>query len=134
MNNYLRDIFQVEEKLRNAEKEVAAFDNGSDFTSDFEDVAAARAWFRRVQQFGHNMLRDLKEDALPAPGRPHERWLLYASADVSVNSGNGSIRCQLCNKCRASLSVVNGKDKKPDVKMPVLARANGLWHGPDPEE
>ena len=27
-----------------------------------------------------------------------------------------------------------GKSRRPDVRMPVLARANGMWRGPDPVE
>eukprot|EP00973_Karenia_brevis_P094306 12421815-Karenia_brevis.AAC.1 len=45
------------------------------------------------------------------------------------------ITCSLCKHCRAALSKIDGKGtQRPTVHMPSEARANGLWHGPEPEE
>ena len=43
----------------------------------------------------------------------------------------------MCKHCLRDLSAVSSDEKngkKPKAKMPFYARANGLWHGPDPKE
>ena len=87
-----------------------------------------------MQLWNENLRRDLIEDSLPAPGRPHERWLFFSCSDVSADSDTGALCCRLCKACRSALSAVTGHEKKPKVEMPRMARANGMWRGPDPEE
>ena len=57
-----------------------------------------------------------------------------AASCVVTNASTGRINCHLCNKCRASLSGVRCKERFPSVNMPLHARANGMWRGPDPVE
>ena len=61
--------------------------------------------------------------------------MLFASDTLQVQDGNGEISCLLCKHCLAALANVDYV-KKPQkmARMPVQARANGLWHGPDPTE
>jgi len=40
--------------------------------------------------------------------------------------------CLLCRKCCAAFSHFDTKKQCPAVALPAEARANGLWHGPDP--
>ena len=51
----------------------------------------------------------------------------YRGANLQVNVADGAISCSLCKRCKAALC-------RFKVRMPEYARANGLWHGPDPEE
>ena len=134
VNTYSKDFFNLGGKADDAEKSVAAFKEESDLSTDFTNVSAAKAWQRRVRLYCENIREALRQDAIPAPGRPHERWLLYPASCVITNVSSGSFSCQLCNKCRTSLSGVTGREKIPNVKMPVYARANGMWRGPDPNE
>ena len=71
---------------------------------------------------------------MPAPGQCGARWLLFPCDTAVVNNCTGEIRCQLCKKCRGVLSAVISSSGKPNARMPPMARANGLWRGPDPEE
>ena len=134
MNNYLNDVFKIKEKEGAASREVAAFVEGSECLTEFTDESKAKAWLRRVKKWIQQTCDAIRQDSIPAPGRSHERWLLYDASCVVTNASTGRINCHLCNKCRASLSGVTGKERKPSVNMPLHARANGMWRGPDPVE
>ena len=134
MNNYLNNVFQIKEKEGAASREVAAFVEGSECLTEFTDESKAKAWLRRVKKWIQQTCDAIRQDSIPAPGRSHERWLLYDASCVVTNASTGRINCHLCNKCRASLSGVTGKERKPSVNMPLHARANGMWRGPDPVE
>ena len=59
----------------------------------------------------------------------------YLGADLQVNVADGAISCSLCKRCKAVLCRFKDDAKKnPNLRMPEYARANGFWHGPDPEE
>ena len=52
---------------------------------------------------------------------------------MSVDSETGVISCYLCKSCLKALSNVDAFAGSK-VHMPMYARANGLWRGPDPPE
>ena len=135
---YLRRIFRMDEKIVEAEREVAEHesDNSTGWIKCFENVGAARSWLRRLRLWAENLRQDLIADSVPAPGQEaNRRWLLYRSDCMDLNNSTGAITCFLCKKCCAALSHVDKSSKRKSVaKMPELARANGLWHGPDPPE
>ena len=132
IDTYLEKFFLTKERLEEAEKEVKDFDDGE---SSFATVDAAKSWVRRVRCWVDNLRRDLVEDSVPAPSGGN-RWLLFhRSPEMSIDSETGAISCHLCKSCLKALSKVEAASgKKPDVRMPMYARANGLWRGPDPQE
>lgn len=77
--------------------------------------------------------RDLVQDSVSAPGDADQRWLLYPSA-VTTDDGTGAVVCPLCKRCRAAFSRVQGSAKTSRLRVPDVARASGMWRGPDPEE
>ena len=95
----------------NASKEIAAFVEGSGYFMEFKHESTATAWLRRVKKWTEQTCDAIRPDAIPAPGRPHERWLLYDASGVVTNASTGRINCHQCKKCRASLSGVTGKNK-----------------------
>ena len=117
-----------------AKREILAFQEGSDMSSIFESLSAAESWARRVETWIKNLRQDLEGDSLPAPGQCGARWLLFPCDTAVVNNSTGEIHCQLCKKCRGALSAVISSTGKPSAHMPQMARANGLWRKPDPEE
>ena len=78
------------------------------------------------------MRRDLVADSVSAPDQSESRWMLYKTDDLHVDSSTGTLHCRLCRKCRDCLSRVEEKTRKPHLAMPAAARANGMWHGPEP--
>ena len=134
INQYLERFFHVSGRLSAARMAVATFENDTGASPSFPSLAAAESWERRVQQWCENLRRDLHGDSLEAPGRSDQKWLLFSSEEVSIESGTGAISCQLCKKCRDAFAKVRATDRRPDVRMPEMARANGMWLGPEPEE
>ena len=133
IENYLRNFFNVDAKLDTADREIHTFDASSNVKSTcFATLDAARSWWKRVNTWGENLRRDLRADSVPAPGLAGRRWLLFPSESLQIDDHTGEIRCLLCRKCAASLSSLD--EQKPKTKMPMQARANGLWHGPQPDE
>ena len=130
VEKYLRRIFHIEERVASATMGEAAFEEGCDYPKEFESQAAARCWLKRVRRWVDNLRRDIRQDSVPAPGDGAQRWLLYPTSSLSQKA-NGDIDCLLCKRCFASLSHVD-KSKEPAARMPPDARANGMWHGPDP--
>ena len=53
---------------------------------------------------------------------------------MQIHPDTGAIFCSLCKHCIEPLRRVEGSRKRPHVTMPAQARANGMWHGPDPPE
>ena len=53
---------------------------------------------------------------------------------MQIHPDIGAIFCSLCKHCTEPLRRVQGPSKRPHVTMPGQARANGMWHGPDPPE
>jgi hypothetical protein len=140
IRSYLRVFFKQEERLRTAQIEghITGDSDGHRFDTTFSSFLSedlANSWLRRVVQWGENLNRDLCSDSVPAPGCRGERWLLFRSSSLNVDEQSDGITCFLCKHCRGSLSqVTKGDPPKPQVRMPERARANGMWHGPDPVE
>ena len=130
VENYLRRFFHVEERLESAAEDVASFEEGNECHGTFASHDAAQCWQLRVQQWVKNLQADIRADSVPAPGDPSQRWLLYAT-DALQQDSSGDIECFLCRRCKDALGRTDSKNR-PDVKMPAEARANGMWHGPDP--
>ena len=134
VENYLEHVFKVSERIADATKEVMAFEEDNALTSVFDSVGTASAWKRRVERWVRNLRRDMRSDAILAPGRSDAWWLLYSSSNMSRHVQTGVVECSLCKSCCHAFSRIAGKSRRPDVRMPVLARANGMWRGPDPVE
>ena len=134
IEQYLATFFQTSERLALAQRELLAFEEGSTIPSAFADPTAADSWIRRVAAWITNLRRDLTSDSLPSPADPLRRWMLFPSADVTVSQNPSELTCSLCKDCLYSFSQVQGKDRRPSVRMPEMARANGMWRGPDAPE
>ena len=117
-----------------AEHEVRCFEPDSGLESAFRSASAARSWKRRVECWVVNLRRDLESDSLLAPGQSDRRWLLFQSSSVTRDTCSGNFSCALRKRCARALSRVSGSRKEPQVQMPDVARANGMWHGPDVKE
>ena len=135
INSYMENFFHTQKRLSAARKEANSFEEGSDAPSSFSSASAAQSWIRRVEAWISNLRRDLETDSLPAPGLVGERWLLYSFGGPLICSSTGAITCKLCKKCRDALfAVTTATSTHPRTQMPAMARANGLWRGPDPVE
>ena len=133
VDRYLERFFDVDGKVIEARKELLAFEENNDLSTSFASVAAAESWQRRVDHWRENLRRDITADSVAAPGQSWSRWLLYSSSSLTIDSATGTITCQLCKHCCNSFANVEGASGKPKVCMPEMARANGMWRGPDPE-
>ena len=134
IENYLSNFFHVEQHATAAGKEVLAFAQGRDTDSSFPTVHAAEAWQRRVHTWVANLRHDLRQDSVPAPSSGDTHWLLFRGSNMQIHPDTGAIFCSLCKHCIEPLRRVEGSRKRPHVTMPAQARANGMWHGPDPPE
>ena len=131
---YLQRIFRADERVADAERDVLLFAAGKESESAFETVEGAEAWVRRVRLWVRNLRRDLTEDSVPAPGDASRRWLLHRTADLWIQEGTGEISCLLCEKCRLRYRGERRRNGTVVPHLPAEARANGLWHGPQPKE
>ena len=87
-----------------------------------------------MKRWASNLRADLESDSVAAPGSLDRKWLLFQNEDMQIAADGDSIACWLCRKCAASLSKRSlCAQERPAAKMPELARANGLWGGPQPE-
>ena len=137
IESYMLKFFKAEDRFKEAQKKVALFEDGSKGNGTFATQEAAEFWLRLVQEWSENLRRDLRSDAVPAPGDAGKMWLLLKSDTLTVNESTGAISCFLCKHCLRDLSKVSSdqkKGKQSEAKMPFYARGNGLWHGPDPKE
>ena len=138
--HYLQKYFEADARVARAAEELnqaCSGDAGSEGLSQFTSEAQARAWHHRVESWRASTRSELFDDGVPAPGNSEVRWLLYPPAVQRVakdNASDGTISCELCSKCRDSFAAIHGKTRAPKARMPRFARANGLWHGPDPPE
>ena len=136
--SYLQSYFHADERVRTAAAELSTaqekLDKGTATDDDGTEVAPLSAWNDRVQQWRQNTRAALRADSIAAPGRPDARWLLYASPPSAVRRGSetDTVSCSLCRKCARDLSGRKGKTT-PAPKMPLKARARGLWQGQEPE-
>ena len=86
----------------------------------------------RVRRWCGLQREALRADAVPVPGAPDRRWLLY-SHGTELTATHAQIECSLCRRC-ASAFRSRHADRAPNVRAPALARAAGLWQGPEPAE
>ena len=94
-------------------------------------VAQATIWRDRVLRWRDLQREDLRADAVPAPGAPGQYWLLYRHKK-ELTMTESEIVCPLCKKCATSLSKRRARGGFA-VQTPHMARAKGLWQGPEPE-
>ena len=139
IEEYLQRHFLADDRIQSAKHEVRVIDevsepleSGEPPGRSFATHSAARAWLARVRHWRDNMRRDLVADSVSAPDQSESRWMLYKTDDLHVDSSTGTLHCRLCRKCRDCLSRVEEKTRKPHLAMPAAARANGMWHGPEP--
>ena len=133
IETYLRKFFMTGQRILQAEKEVHKFETkDGEKQSNFPSLAADSGWHARVKRWEENLRRDLRSDGVPAPGNKDERWMLLSSSSLTSDEINGTVTCMICKKCHRSLSRV--EHVKPSTQMPMQARANGMWRGPDPPE
>ena len=136
----MRRSFLADARVEAAHRECCAFEVavplglGSEVSTSFPSVDAAKSWLARVQVWRENLRRDLRADGVPAPSNGDVRWMLLKSEFLSAEEGSSTIVCHLCKKCCAGLSRIVCLKLKPAPVMPAEARANGLWHGADPPE
>ena len=97
-----------------------------------ERVALAELWCERVRRWRELQRDELRADGVPAPGAPDRRWLPYRHGE-ELQAAAAEIACSLCRNCAAALSKRRATGAIA-VAMPPLARAHGLWSGPEPEE
>ncbi|CAK0897224.1 unnamed protein product, partial [Prorocentrum cordatum] len=83
---------------------------------------------------------DLVADSTAAPGHPERRWLLYRPG-ISTSSADGKgaasgITANMCKHCACALRELIGPrdDRRPRVRVPLAAVANGMWRGADLHE
>ena len=134
IERYLNAIFLADDRVEAARRAVQAFQDQSLCCEPFPTVDAASSWLERVLHWRSNLLRDLVADSVEAPGGGGGRWLLFRSAELCRNEVTGEIKCNLCRKCCAALARRDARTKRPAPHMPEQARANRLWHGPEPPE
>mgnify|MGYP002809608782 CR=1 FL=1 len=63
--------------------------------------------------------------------------MLYMPKKVgATDSADAGVVCDFCKNCAAQFTRLRGpkEEQRPAVRMPLFARANGLWGGPLPEE
>jgi hypothetical protein len=141
VETYLQHYFFADERVSSAASELTTVRSKSAdaCAGDIEGVAVL--WLQRVEAWRANLRRDLRADSTPAPGDPEARWLLYIGEKASSSLDappRSTITCDLCRKCREPLTTLCGghgvESRTPKLKMPALARANGLWRGSDPAE
>jgi len=134
VEQYLQTYFEADRQVREAEQELLDLSTNPD-GMDRAKIALAKVWRDRVCKWRGNMKSALRSDAVLAPGQVDCYWMLYLPDRVAPVSGapGAAIQCKLCRRCRSALQK---KDKlgKPRPEMPDMARARGLWGGPEPEE
>ena len=130
IDNYLSRHFRTEDRLREAQEAVAAFDDATIRPAlTFSTVQVAKAWLERVKRWTQNLRRDLLADSVRAPGSPDAYWLLYvpertptlsprpstldlptqttsarSAPNDNVHADSANLNCYLCKHCKASLS------------------------------
>ena len=134
IDRYIEDVFLADVHIQAAAKTVESFRKGEPSTAE-SSMEIAEAWLDRLQIWKANLHRDLVQDSTPSPVNNAHRWLLcnVEFEETSTKGGGVSLNLWLCAECFADLSA-KGADGVPKPRMPRLARANGLWGGPEPEE
>lgn len=135
VEQYLQTYFEADRQVREAEQELLDFSTNPDGVDRAKKIALAEVWRDRVRKWRANMKSALRADAVLAPGRVDCYWMLYLPDRVAPVSGalGEAIVCKLCRRCRSALQK-RDKFGSPRPAMPDIARARGLWGGPEPEE
>jgi hypothetical protein len=138
-DRYATTFFEVDERLRDAAVAMTK--------SSGHELSLATAWHSRVLQWSKNIHRDLHSDAVLAPRGIDAHWMLYLPPKRPLQSsatnvqhvekepdGSRTISCDFCKDCAKQFSRLQGPAGKkiPAPRMPLFARANGLWGGPLP--
>ena len=136
VERYLQRHFRADDRQRDAEAamvcaEAAAAAAPGDPTLQAQ-ATQARLWHERVVRWCGLQREALRVDAVPVPGAPDRRWLLY-SRGPELRSTRAGIECSICRRCASSFGADHG-DGAWNVRMPALARAAGLWQGIEPPE
>jgi hypothetical protein len=142
VERYAVTFFEVDKRLRDA---AAAMTESAG-----HEQTLAIAWHSRVLQWSANIHNDLRSDAVPAPrGIDDAHWMLYIPQKQPLESstaeaqqadqdldGSRAISCDFCTDCAKQFARLQGPvgKKIPAPRMPVFARANGMWGGPLPPD
>ena len=139
IDQYALTFFEVSGRLHAAEVAMKK--------ATGHDLDIATAWHSRVLRWSENIDHDLRSDAVPAPRGLDAHWMLYIPKKSPPRSANftgecadeklevaDSITCDFCIECAQQFSKLIGPvlKKAPAPRMPLFARANGMWGGPVP--
>ena len=136
---HLQRVFRADEEVREAQGALAA----ARARAQADDAAGAAVrvaarWLQRVEVWRQNLRAALAEDSVAVPGQGGRRLLLYVPPPASEMWSPRQCRglmCRLCRKCRGDLPRADPpRLSAPGARMPFLARANGLWGGPEPRD
>ena len=141
VDTYLETYFRASMRVRAAESSVAEARINSMEAGSSPTVLIAERWLDRVRQWRQNMLDDLRLDSVSAPHSPESFWLLYVcggpdvgkAVESSVSKSVVGLDCRMCQWCVAGFGRKDSS-RKPNVEVPLLCRARGLWRGLEPAE
>merc|ERR1711994_738455 len=92
--------------MREAEAKVVATEEAAAVSPDDPTLQArathARLWRERVTRWCGLQRDALRADAVPVPGAPNRRWLLY-SHGTELTATHAQIECSLCRRCASAL-------------------------------
>ena len=133
IESYLQNYFDADVRVRQAEQELVDVQASGGLQYGFRSVLEAKRWRDRVRVWRDNTRRALEEDSVQGPGDASDRWLLYVPSllGLSQDAPVVSVACHFCRKCAAALRKRDSKGV-PRPEMPYLARARGMWGGPEP--
>jgi hypothetical protein len=141
IDTYLETYFRASARVRAAESSLVEARVNAAEGEPSPSVLIAERWLHRVRQWRQNMMDDLRVDSVPAPHDPSRFWLLYVrdapgvrrDAESDFSASAVGLHCRMCRWC---VSAFARKDstRKPNVELPLLCRARGLWRGPEPAE
>ena len=101
------------------------------------ELPQASRWHSRVVRWAENIRRDLRADSVASPRGMESYWMLYIPKKAgATDTDTAGVACDFCKNCAAQFTRLRGspESRRPAVRMPLFARANGLWGGPLPEE
>ena len=125
IHQYASTFFEIDQRLAEAEALMAK--------APAVELPQARRWHSRVVLWAENIRRDLRKDAVAAPRGMEAHWMLYMPKKVgATDSADAGVVCDFCKNCAAQFTRLRGRkeEQRPAVRMPLFARANGLWGWP----
>ena len=135
VEQYLKTYFLADGRVADAEAaRLKADDDLEEQPADAHHIAQQRlaaSWYDRVIRWRNCLREDLRSDGVAAPGAPEDRWMLYRGG-ILLDGCAQDVRCHLCTECSTAFRnrLLTGK---PQVRLPLVARARGMWQGPEPE-